>query len=991
MFTAHRTSYGRHVYRSQRHGLHLESLEDRRVLAGDGDLELVRFQSATELESFLLNDSLARWQGLFGQPAWSGRWFGWGPEGDVVLAPQTDGSVATPPQQPDHSDTNVQVAGVDEDDIVETDGDHLYVLSGQELVIADAWQPNEMRVLSRVALSGQPIGQFLRSDRLTVISNTYDQSIGPAIDVIALDAALPFYQWTPPRTQITVIDVSDRAAPRIIQTTELDGWYVDSRAIGDFVYTVTSDEFGLPEPMIKCESTPEGDGRVEAALLPQFLDSSCVYETQDEYTARVAGHVLELGVPQYRSSDVAGNVLKTDLISQPTDIYKPVSRDYWNLLTVSVFDMAGDEPGPVSSTSVPTNYSSTVYGSLDSLYLVNPEWHIDTQQEATAVLKFDIGQDGTRVDLSGVGQVPGRLLNSFSLDEQRDGEGNQYLRIATTSGWGDESESRVYVLRDAGDVLETVGQTPALARGEQIFSVRFVGDTGYVVTFRQVDPLFAIDLSDPANPQVKGELHIPGFSNYLQPLRDDFLIGLGRNADPNTGRVQELQLSLFDVADLTSPQLADRYSFDVPEWAWSEALADHHAISYFPEHQVLTLPVSNDGWIWIDRDGDGGADLESYRPRTDLYVFRVQLPESGAADRSAELQFLGTITDDAQVRRSVRIEDLLYSISDNSVSVHPLLDPATLVAELHFGQEDVGVPVFTADRSLQPVQVAIETPEQAAPQVIDVFVGGTNWDPSFVGHLEAEGMASITADPWTVFPFAGADQLKIKFSEDVLIGANDLMISGRDGASYSFRDFTYDADTATAVWTLAEPIGADTISVRLRGTEASVSDMSGSPLDGDGDGTAGGTFAIEYATLPGDVDRDGHVDGADLALARMHAESALGDPDYSLEFDLDANGRIDAADLAAIQQRAGTTMPDYVPPISGDANQDGQFDSADLILVLARGKYRSGEYATWEDGDWNRDGLFDEGDLIRAFQEGHYADPAAAIAAVDRALETLDS
>jgi hypothetical protein len=548
----------------------------------------------------------------------------------------------------------------------------------------------------------------------------------------------------------------------------------------------------------------------------------------------------------------------------------------------------------------------------------------------------------------------------------------------------------VYVLQNAGDELNIVGQTPGLAPGEQIFSVRFVGDTGYVVTFRQVDPLFAIDLSDPANPQVKGDLHIPGFSNYLQPLRDDFLIGLGRNADPNTGRVQELQLSLFDVGDLSSPQLADRYSFDVPEWAWSEALADHHAISYFPEHQVLTLPVSNDGWIWMDRDGDGAADVESYRPRTDLYVFHVELPESGAADRTAELQFVGTITDDAQVRRSVRIEDLLYSISDNSVSVHPLLDPATLIAELHFGQEDVGVPVFTADRDLASVQVAIGTPEQAAPQVIDVFIGGTDWDPSFVDHLEAEAMASIATDPWTIFPFAGTDQIKIRFSEDVLVGQNDLTITSRNGASYGVRDFIYDADTSTAVWTLSEPIGADTVSLRLRGTKGSVSDISGSPLDGDGNGTAGGTFAAQYAMLPGDVDRDGRVDGADLALARLHVESTLGGPDYSLAYDLDGNGRIDASDLAAIEQRSGTTVPDYVPPISGDANQDGQFDSADLIYVLARGNYRSGEYATWEDGDWNRDGLFDEQDLVRAFQEGHYSDPVAAIAAIDLALETLD-
>jgi hypothetical protein len=969
----------------------VESLEARRVLAGDGELELIRFESAPELEVFLLDAGLERWSGLFGQPAWYGRWFGFGPEGDVVLSPDVGDSAAAPPDQPDFSETNVQVVGVDEDDIVETDGNHLYVLSGQELVIADSWLPTEMQVLSRVAVGGQPIGQFLRNDRLTVISNTFDQwRVGPPIDMIAIDGAVPFYNWTPPRTKITVFDVADRTMPKIVHTTELDGWYVDSRAIGDFVYMITSDEFGLPEPMIKCESAPEVDGQPGGARLPDEFVGSCVYETKDEYIQRIAGKVLELGVPQYTSSDGQGQVVEAGPISQPTDIYKPQSPDYWNLLTVSVFNMAGNEPGPVSSTSVPTTYSTTVYGSVDSLYLTNPDWQTETQEEATSILKFDIVQDGTRVDLAAIGQVTGRVLNSFSIDERNDEQGNEFLRIATTSGSGATSDSRVYVLQDKGDQLEVVGQSPGLAVGEQIFSVRFVDDTAYVVTFRQIDPLFAIDLSVPTDPQVKGNLHVPGFSNYLQPIPDDFLIGLGRNADPITGRIEELQISLFDVADLTSPRLADRYSFDVPDWAWSEALSDHHAVSYFPEQHVLALPVSNDGWIWLDRDGDGVSDVQTYRPRTDLYVFRVDLPTAGDLQREARFEFLGTVTDDAQVRRSVRIEELLYSISDNSVSVHPILDPTTLIAQLHFGQEDVGVPVFTANRELDVVRAAIETPELVAPLVIDVFAGSTQWDVGFVNHLEAEGMASIATDRWAILPFAGADQIKVKFSEDVLVGLSDLKLIGQNEAEYGFREFTYDADTATAIWTLATPIGADTVSISIRAVNDSVTDIVGNSLDGDANGSPGGTFLAQYDVLPGDVDRDGRVDGADVALARLHSDSGLGDVTYSLAYDLDGSGRIDATDLANIEQRSGTTVPGYVAPTSGDANHDGQFDSSDLIHVLASGKYRTGEFATWEDGDWNRDGLFDEGDLIRAFQEGYYIDPAVALQAIDAAIESLD-
>jgi hypothetical protein len=965
-------------------GLGVESLEAKRLLAGDGEPELVRFESAAQLETFLLEDGLARWGGLFGQPAWSGRWFGFGPEGDILPVLRVDDSLAAPPEQPDHSETNIQVAGVDEDDIVETDGNYLYMLSGQELVIADAWQPSDMQVLSRVALDGQPIGQFLRNDRLTIIASTQDQwAIGPPIEMIAVDAIAPFYEWTPPRTKVTVLDVSDRAHPSVVQQTELDGWYVESRAIGDFVYTITSDQFGLPEPMIKCDEAaadfapPIGDAR-----LPVFFDGSCTYETQEEYLQRVSGHILELGVPQYSSFDAQGQLVESGMITQPTDMYQPVAPDHWNLLTVAVFNMAGNEPGPVSSTSVPTTYATTVYGSIDSLYLTNPEWRTETQEEATSILKFDIVEDGSRVDLSAAGYVPGRVLNAFSIDEHDDGQGNEWLRIATTSGWGNTSDNRVFVLRQNGDQLETVGKTPQLAAGEQIFSVRFVDQTAYVVTFRQVDPLFAIDLSVPTDPQVKGDLHIPGFSNYLQPVRNDFLVGLGRNADPNTGRIQQLQVSLFDVADLSNPLLADRYTFAVPDWAWSEALSDHHAISYFPEYQVLALPVTNDGWVWLDSNGDGTADFQSYRPRTDLYVFHLELPGVANAQRTAKFQFLGTIEDDAQVRRSVRIEEFLYSISDNSVTVHPILDPKTLVAELHFGQEDVGVPVFEADRELEVVRTAIETPELVPPQVIDVFVGGTQWDGDVVNYLEAEGMATIADDPLAVLPFAGVDQIKVKFSEDVLVGQNALTLVSQNNIAYGFRDFTYDTDTATAIWTLSSPIGADTVTIRLGAIRNSVTDTARHALDGDANGTAGGTFRAEYQVLPGDVDGDGRVDGADAALARLHVDAVLGEVGYSLAQDLDGNGRIDANDLAAIQQRDGTTLPGYVAPTVGDANGDGIFDSSDLVHVLQLGKYRTGEFASWEQGDWNRDGLFDEGDLIHAFQEGNYADAAAAIDAV---------
>ncbi len=972
--------------RSQTRRLFGEGLEARRLLAGDGSLQLAQFESAAELESFLLEDALARWEGLFGQPSWG--WWG-GP----ILAPGCPecevafGDAPGVPNSQDHSDTNTQEVGVDEHDIVETDGDYLYVLAGQELVIADAWQPSEMGVVSRVELDGQPVGEYLRNDRLTVISTSFDGYIEPWQGGVA-DLWMPDYQGMSPKVIVTVLDVADRAAPKIVQKTELDGSFVDSRAVNDSAYVITSDSFGLSEPQLHCDDIQDavpGPARPTDDLLfvPPFA-SQCVYETREEYLQRVAGNVLELGLPNYASFGANDRVGETGFISEPTEIYKPLSKEYWNLISVSVFDMAGDEPGAASSTSVPTTYSTTVYGSTDSLYLTNPDWGSGWGgQEATSILKFDMIVEDARVDLTAVGQVPGRVLNSFSMDEYDSADGNEYLRIATSNGWGADTENRVFVLQQTGEDLQTVGQTERLAPGEQIYSVRYVGDIAYVVTFRQVDPLFAIDMSVPTDPQVKGDLHIPGFSNYLQPLRDDFLIGLGRNADPNTGRVQELQVSLFNVADLSAPQLADRFSFDVPGWAWSEAFSDHHAISYFPEYQVLTIPISNDGWVWIDRNSDGISDIQSYRPRTDLYVFNIEMPSALTPDTKPSIQFLGTIQDDAAIRRSVRIEQFLYSISDNSVSVHEILNPKVQIAELHFGQEDVGVPIFTADRDSDFVQVAIASPESTPPQVVDIKVGSSDWDGEFLNYLDAQRAGVDEAELLSVVPFAGVDQIKVQFNEDVYVGFDDVRVIGKDKSPYPIREFTYDGDTATAVWTLAEPIDADAVTVQL----SSIVDLAGNSLDGDANGRAGGRFQATYTVLPGDTDGDGRVDLADLANVQAHAAQGLDDPAYSLAQDVNGDRQIDSGDLIVIMSNLGSQVPEFVAPLAGDANRDGVFDSTDLIQVMQAGTYRTGEYATWEGGDWNRDGVFDEADLVHAFQAGSYrSEPAASVRAIDWVL-----
>jgi hypothetical protein len=317
-----------------------------------------------------------------------------------------------------------------------------------------------------------------------------------------------------------------------------------------------------------------------------------------------------------------------------------------------------------------------------------------------------------------------------------------------------------------------------------------------------------------------------------------------------------------------------------------------------------------------------------------------------------------------------------------------MLDPENELARLHFGQEDVGVPVFEANEEDLIVRQAIEMPDQAAPQVADVKVGSSTWDRDFVNLLESQ---EGTVDPSArleILPFTDIDQIKVTFTEDVLIGLADLSIRGAAGTSYSIRDFQYNPESATAVWTLSQPLGADTISLRIRDA---VGDLSRDRLDGDVNARPGGTFVHQFHVLPGDVTGDGLVDAADTLAAAGRALSLLGEPGYLFSDDLDGNGVVDAEDAMAVDQRIGTSLPGSVTPVLtlGDANADGRFDQRDIIQVLQSGKYLTGELATWSEGDWNRDGRFDQRDIIKVLQEGRYQAGGEIEGAVDELFEEM--
>lgn len=571
----------------------------------------------------LIDSAVSQWQWAFGQKAgaaWAAR------TGTVDGARFADGSVAAPVSTAgafapaaDHSDTNTQVAGVDEADVVETDGRYLYVLTYGKLSIVDS---TTMIVVHEQQAAGSPVGLYLTGDKLSVVTTDWGMYYIDTMITGRLASPIPPGSTEEPSTTVTTLDVSDPASPLQLEQTTLDGSYVSSRAIGDKVYIVTSSNIAVPAP--RTSGTGDAQAYESAASYRQWLESGGIDGAFPSYSSTAGGATRG-------GAMLAGSQLWVE------DPGAPLTNS--GVVSVSVLDVGDGLADAVSSASV-AGWGGEVYASADALYLAQSDWAGDVDAAVTNLMKFDLGTDA--VALAATGRVAGTLDSQFSMDQT-----GQHFRIATTEGWGSAAVSAVYVLDQVGSELRHLGEVGGIARGERIFAARFVGDRGYLITFQQVDPLFTIDLSDPAAPKVAGELVIPGFSNYLHPVDATHLVGLGRNGSVT-------QLSLFDVADIAHPARVAVYDVtDGDRWSDSVAEHDHHAFSYFPERGILAFPVQEYG-----RDG-------AYHTR--MEVVKID-PAAGFTRLGAMAHPQGTVL------RGVRIGDRLYAVGSQRITAADLDD-----------------------------------------------------------------------------------------------------------------------------------------------------------------------------------------------------------------------------------------------------------------------------------------------------------------------------
>ena len=570
------------------------------------------------------------------------------------------------PSPTDYTSTNNQEQGVDELDIVKTDGWHLYVAMDGWLRILRSWPPEASEQLATLELPGYTHGLFLHRDLVAVLSS------GQGI-------VSPLWEGWEPATRIDLVDVRERAAPKLVRTIEVEGSLVGARLIDGELYAVVYT--WIPIPQVAWELLWRGD----LGLPDPPWDAS---EAERELAAALARRILRPHVEAIAAALDLDEVLPTlsdrNLVTGATrggsmvacaDVFRPVQVGSCGMLTVLHLDLkaiGGD--GQPSGVGLFAD-GWTVYASARSLYVANGQpwwWWLDETSAYASVHKFALGDPKAPVRYVASGSVPGYLLNQFAMSEH-DGD----LRVATTElGWwrppsADRGRgSAITVLRDDGrGALATVGQIKGIAPGERIFASRFFGPVGFLVTYEQVDPLFTLDLSDPTVPRLVGELVLPGFSTYLHPAGDGYLLAVGRTVD-DQNRLADLVVNLFDVHDLAHPKLAHQHVIARGNGSWvdSEALWDHHAFTF--HRGVLTIPVAlNESW---DRWFSG------------IVAMRVDpaegIGELGRVDH-------GDLAGDAGwvwMRRSVYVEDFLYSLSNLGLKASVLQRPDNVVAVVPF-------------------------------------------------------------------------------------------------------------------------------------------------------------------------------------------------------------------------------------------------------------------------------------------------------------------
>jgi uncharacterized secreted protein with C-terminal beta-propeller domain len=558
-----------------------------------------------------------------------------------------------------YTTTNAQVAGVHEADFVQNDGTRIFVLSGDMLYLSSSWPPQSLALQSKLKIEGWPREMFFDAARslVVVFSSVYSPRPLDGDVPICVDVEWSCGYFSDDVTKVTTVDVTNLASPNVVAELYLPGSYLTSRLINDSVRLVLNDALPYPQPLRFWPDLPP------AATTDQRNAAFAQLEQANE--AIIRGYSLDdwLRRPSYKAADGTTVPLGYNC----TDFARSNGPTRMGIVTIATLTLDGK--GLTSRTSV-LEQAGLVYASLSTLYIASPHWWwwpAPGQDDATYVHAFDTTQPDS-VAYLGSGVVAGNPRDQYSFDEW-----NGHLRVASqlghrvedaTSGpWGRlVPSSQISVLALQNGRLATTGTSEQVGGGESLYASRFLSGRGFLVTARQVDPLITFDLSDPTHPHKVAELSVPGFSSYLHPIDDTHLLAIGALTAPNDSGSQ-LQLTLYDVSDLANPMVTST-ALVGQGWAYSEALWDPKAFTWFPEKKLLALPFVD----WQPSSNWTGfvSDLRLFTVDTTAGITPV--------GHLSMADVYETANDDSWtyywtplVRRSVLADNAVYAISDAGI------------------------------------------------------------------------------------------------------------------------------------------------------------------------------------------------------------------------------------------------------------------------------------------------------------------------------------
>lgn len=551
----------------------------------------------------------------------------------------------------DYSSTNVQVEGVDEADLVKTDGNFIYQINKGTLTITQAIPANQMKLMSSTTFTKDnftPIDFYITENKLVLIGSGWTeprpvpQPIQPTLEKMI---APPYYSGEE-TTRAIIYDCSDKTKLVKVRELEVKGNYLTSRRIGQTLYLISNNYLRYYQPQ-------------EAVPLPAYKDSA------------------------------AG----TQFITIPCEKIRYFPRcDYSSYIVTAALEI--DQPSQKAQIETYLGTAENVYASTNNLYIAvtasQPQGPVimdsaisNQPQSSMNIYRFSL--QNKQLTYAAAGSVPGRIVNQFSMDEY-----NSFFRIATTSDKYTENTSNtsnnIYVLDEA---LQMKGKIEDIAPGELIYSARFMSNRVYLVTFRTVDPFFVIDLTNPAQPKILGKLKIPGYSNYLHPYDENHIIGFGKDTVETKdyqGIPQAyylgMKVALFDVSDLKNPVEMDKVTIG-DRGTDSELLNNHRALLFAKDKNLLAFPVTvnqvNQSSL---KQAPGSSPAYGSFAFQGAYVYNISL--------TGGLKYKGRIThlsqedylkagdywseQDSSIKRILTIGNNLYTVSATTIQAHQIND-----------------------------------------------------------------------------------------------------------------------------------------------------------------------------------------------------------------------------------------------------------------------------------------------------------------------------